>query len=52
MRNDVTFVVIMIAFFVVAALFVVACDRLIGSDDDALAVGAEDVAAEPERLAA
>jgi hypothetical protein len=35
-RNDVTYLAIMIAFFALAALFVVACDRLIGSDEEAL----------------
>ena len=56
MRNDVAFVAIMIAFFALAALFVIACDRMIGSDDEALAVGDEELApepgSEPERLAA
>ena len=54
MRNDVTFVAIMIAFFAVAALFVIACDKIIGSDDEALAVGEEELtpAPEPETLAA
>jgi len=44
-RNDLTFVAIMIAFFAIAALFVVACDKIIGPDDEALALGNE---AEPE----
>jgi len=35
-RNDVTYLAIIIAFFALAALFVVACDRLIGSDEEAL----------------
>jgi hypothetical protein len=35
-RNDVTYLAIMIAFFLLAALFVIACDRLIGSDEEAL----------------
>ena len=54
MRNDVTFVVIMIAFFALAALFVIACDKIIGSDEEALAVGEEEFAPapEPESLAA
>jgi hypothetical protein len=46
LKNDVTFVVIMVAFFAVAALFVIACDWIIGSDEEALAAGAE----EPEPL--
>jgi hypothetical protein len=53
-RNDITYVVIMIAFFALAALFVIACDKIIGSDDEALAVSDEEFtpAPEPERLAA
>ena len=42
MRNDLTFVAITIAFFVIAALFVVACDRIIGSDEVALATRGDD----------
>jgi len=34
---DVAFVLIMIAFFAFAALFVRFCDRLIGSDEEAFA---------------
>ena len=54
MKNDVTYLVIMIAFFALAALFVIACDKIIGSDDEALAVGDEELtpAPEPESLAA
>jgi hypothetical protein len=54
LRNDVTFVVIMIAFFAVAALFVIACDKIIGSDEEALAIGddEETPSPEPESLAA
>ena len=52
MRNDVTFVAIMVAFFALAALFVIACDKLIGSDDEALAVGSDGLDLEPEKLAA
>jgi hypothetical protein len=53
-KNDVTYVAIMIAFFALAALFVIACDRIIGSDEEALAVGDEELtpAPEPDRLAA
>jgi len=36
--NDFAFVAIMLAFFVVATLFVHACDRIIGHDEDALAL--------------
>jgi hypothetical protein len=52
LRNDVAFVAIMIAFFALAALFVIACDKLIGSDEEALAVGEEDIEPGPDRLAA
>jgi hypothetical protein len=41
LKNDVTFVAIMIGFFVVAALFVIVCDRIIGSDEEALAASQE-----------
>jgi len=45
--NDFAFVAIIVAFFAVAVLFVAACDRIIGPDEDALtrttsAEGAED----------
>ena len=54
MRNDIAFIVIMVAFFALAALFVIACDKIIGSDDEALAVGEEEPAPspQPESLAA
>jgi hypothetical protein len=56
MRNDVVYVAIMIAFFALAALFVIACDKIIGSDEEALALGETEVApaptTEPESLAA
>jgi hypothetical protein len=58
LRNDVAYVAIMIAFFALAALFVIACDKIIGSDDEALALGEDELAptpepgTEPERLAA
>jgi hypothetical protein len=35
--QDVVYVAVMIAFFALSALFVVACDRIIGSDEAALA---------------
>jgi hypothetical protein len=34
--NDFAFVAIMLAFFVLAWLFVGACDRIIGPDEEAL----------------
>ena len=53
MRNDVTYVAILIAFFALSALFVIACDKIIGSDEEALAVGGEEVEPEPaEKVAA
>ena len=35
--QDLVYVAIMIAFFALSALFVVGCDRIIGSDEEALA---------------
>ncbi len=54
MKNDIAFVVIRIAFFAVAALFVIACDKIIGSDEEALAAGEDEQAPapEPQELAA
>ena len=53
MKNDVAYVAILIIFFAVAALFVIACDKIIGSDEEALAVGGEEVEPEPaEKVAA
>jgi hypothetical protein len=49
LKNDVTFLAIMIAFFALAALFVIACDKIIGSDEEALAVGGEEPAPSPVR---
>jgi hypothetical protein len=48
LRNDLTFVVIMIAFFALAALFVIACDKIIGPDEEALAAGDEELTPEPD----
>ena len=48
MRNDFTYVVIMIAFFAVSALFVIACDWIIGSDEEALAAQPDETSPEPE----
>jgi hypothetical protein len=53
MKNDVTFVVILIAFFALSVLFVRACDWLIGSDEAALGELADHATeAEPETRAA
>ena len=35
--QDAVFMLVLLAFFSAAALFVVACDRIIGPDEDALA---------------
>jgi len=48
LRNDVTFILIMAAFFALSALFVIACDKIIGPDDEALSVGDEQTAPDPE----
>jgi len=48
-KNDVAYVAILIAFFAVAALFVIACDKIIGPDEIALRLG-EDGTAEPEPI--
>jgi len=52
--QDIVYVAVLIAFFVVAALFVMACDHIIGSDEDALAEGARGTSAPTpdERVAA
>jgi hypothetical protein len=48
--QDVIYVLVLFAFFGLGALFVVACDRIIGSDEEALAQGiAGAAAAEPNR---
>ena len=54
MKNDIAFLAIMIAFFALAALFVIACDKIIGSDDEALSAGIEEPepTPAPEQLAA
>jgi hypothetical protein len=44
--NDFAFVAIIFAFFAVAALFVRACDRIIGADEEAFAASP---AGEPEQ---
>ena len=52
LKNDFTFVVIMVAFFALAALFVIACDKIIGSDEEALAASEDEFEATAEELAA
>jgi hypothetical protein len=42
----------MVAFFALAALFVIACDKIIGSDEDALAASEDELTPESESLAA
>jgi hypothetical protein len=51
--QDVVYLVVLVVFFGLAGLFVVACDRIIGPDETALADGSQS-APEPEeeRLAA
>ena len=49
--NDFAFVAIILAFFVLASLFVTACDRIIGSDDEAFA-GPTEAEPQKEKLAA
>jgi hypothetical protein len=36
-RNDLTYLAIMVGFFLLSILFVMACERIIGSDEAALA---------------
>jgi hypothetical protein len=53
--QDVVYMAVVVVFFVLAGLFVVACDRIIGPDEAALAEGPHgETAPEPEaeRLAA
>ena len=47
---DLIYVVVIIAFFALAALFVVACDRIIGADD-AAATGTREPTAPLEEAA-
>jgi hypothetical protein len=47
---DVAFVLIILAFFALAGVFVVACDRVIGVDDETSADAVEH--AQSDRLAA
>jgi hypothetical protein len=49
--NDFAFVAIILAFFALAALFVVACDHIIGADEEAFA-GSPSSDAEPDKIAA
>jgi hypothetical protein len=53
--EDLAFMAVLVVFFVLAGLFVVACDRIIGPDDVALAEGERGAPApqpEDEKLAA
>jgi len=52
--EDLIYIVVVLAFFALAALFVVGCDRIIGPDDVAMEEegGALQVALEHEREAA
>jgi hypothetical protein len=49
---DVAFVLIIIAFFGFAALFVSFCDRVIGTDEEAFADAPEHASADQEQRAA
>jgi hypothetical protein len=49
--NDLAFVAILLAFFVLATLFVKACERIIGPGED-LQAPARPADAEPDRPAA
>ena len=49
---DLAFVLVIIAFFAVAAVFVRVCDRIIGTDEEAFADAPATEIAEAERLAA
>ena len=49
---DVAFVAIIIAFFILAALFVRFCDSVIGADEEAFADAPEYPDADAEHLAA
>jgi len=49
---DLAFILIILAFFVFAALFVAFCDRVIGADEEAFADAPEYADADEERAAA
>jgi hypothetical protein len=46
--SDVIFIAVVIAFFVLCALYVQLCDHMIGSDDLALSVQGTDTSSEGE----
>jgi hypothetical protein len=53
--QDFVFLLVLVGFFGLATLFVVACDRIIGPDDEALAEGSRgepEPEPEAERVAA
>jgi len=53
--QDVVYMLVLVAFFALAGLFVVACDRIIGPDEAALAEssrGEPEPEPAPERMAA
>jgi len=54
LSNDLTYLAITVAFFALAALFVIGCDKVIGSDEEALALGMDEpeLDAEPLEVAA
>lgn len=50
--NDFAFVAIILGFFALATIFVAACDRIIGSDDEALTGSAPAQSGEGKAVAA
>jgi hypothetical protein len=52
--QDLVYMAVLVVFFTMAGLFVVACDRIIGRDEDALAEGAHGAPEPPaiEKVAA
>jgi hypothetical protein len=49
---DVIFVLVLIAFFALAVLFVKACDRIIGADADVVGVPEDEETGDTDRVAA
>lgn len=50
LKNDFTYLAIFVAFFAVSILLVIGCDRIIGSDEEALAITGDEADEEPEAL--
>jgi hypothetical protein len=47
---DVGYILLMIGFVVLAALFTIGCDKIIGPDEVAMGEDREDLTPEPERV--